>query len=137
MRKEDAVHPLDPRAQRLLSEVRRGVDDHAAISVLYINRGPQPLVARIVGTAHRAMAADGRNPYASARTEHRDAQGINSHLLASLLFGRSLRGFLVVLLHGLDATKTQLRKSVVRKPRFSRRQIPARLLLKHGSQATM
>src|SRR5207253_8531727 len=112
---------LDLCPQDLLPEVRRSVDDHAAISVLDINRGPQPLVARIVGTAHRAMATNGGNPDASAGTQHRNAQGFNSHLLASLLFGRSLggvrwwslRGLLVVLLHSLDETKTQFGKSIV------------------------
>src|SRR5260370_34822392 len=89
------------------------------------------------------MTADGRNSSAGAITEHRNAQGFNRHLLASLLFGRRLGGirswsfhrcFLFMLLHRLDEAKTQLCKSVVKQALFFLRAIAASLLLQHRQQ---
>ena len=48
-------------AQRLGAEVGRGVDQDVASAVADEDGRPQPVVARIVGAAHLAMAADSRH----------------------------------------------------------------------------
>ena len=62
------------RAQRLGAEIRRGVDQDVAAVVADQDRGPQAVVARIVGRADAAMAADRRHADAGARAEHRDLE---------------------------------------------------------------
>src|SRR3984885_15365912 len=80
VREQNRVHARDPRAQGLIAKVWRGVDQHAVITILDVNRRPKALVPRILRMAYGAAAADHRHPDAGARSEHRNANGLRGHL---------------------------------------------------------
>jgi hypothetical protein len=86
MREQNSIHPFDPRAQCLLTQIGGGVYQDAMTPILHQDRGPEPVIARVVGRAHRAVASDGRDADASARTEHRDAKRLLGHLRVGLSF---------------------------------------------------
>jgi hypothetical protein len=57
----------------LCAEIRGGIDQEALVAILDVNRRPQPLVARIVRAAHRAVAPDHRDSVTGAGAQECDA----------------------------------------------------------------
>src|ERR1700680_4679359 len=131
MSEQYGVHARNLGSERLLAKVRCGVNQDAVVSIVNVDGRAQPIVARVIRTAHRAMTADRGYPDASAGTEHRDFQRVRRHLCASLSFGARARGLLLMLLHGLHETKPQLGQCIFDQPLFFDAEIAAALLLPH------
>jgi hypothetical protein len=61
VREENRVHARQTEAQRLPAKVGGGVDEYRQIRQLDIDGWPHAVVARVVGRAHTAGAADHRH----------------------------------------------------------------------------
>ena len=115
---DHGVQAVDAGAQSLRAEIGRGVDQHVAALVAHQDGGPQPVVARIGGSADGAMAADGGHAHAGARTQHGDFDGGRRH---SGFLGRRFGHFV----RDLDETEPQLGKGILQQPLlFERRDCP-------------
>ena len=106
VREQDGVEPVDLGAQRLRTEVRRGVDQDVPSAVADQDGWPQAVVARIVGAADIAVASDGRHTHTGAGAEHCNAQRVagKRHLLFLAFF------------HGLDVSESELGEGIFQQP---------------------
>ena len=74
VRVEHRIHAAEFFAQRLRAEVRRRIDEELDLRRADERRGAQPLVARILRTAHRAIARDHRHALRGARAKEGDLE---------------------------------------------------------------
>src|ERR1700686_4771168 len=87
VREQDRVQAIDLGSQGLRAEVRRGVDQDVPAAVADQDRRPQAVIARIVGAADLAVAADRGHTHAGAGPQNCDAQpiAVKRHYLVFLL----------------------------------------------------
>src|SRR5882724_1431298 len=70
VRVKNRVKPFDVLANRLLPEIRRGVDEHCVPVVLHQNRRTRAPVMRIIRRAYPAVAPDGGNAHRRSAAQH-------------------------------------------------------------------
>jgi hypothetical protein len=75
VRVDDRIEPLDARLQALVAQIGRGIDQHLRRPLLQEDRAALAPVARLVGAADRAVAADHRHAGGRAAAEHGHAHG--------------------------------------------------------------
>src|SRR5579864_4904669 len=74
------VKPLDLFSNRLLAEIRRGVNQHRVAVVFHQHRRAQSPVMRIVRRAYAAVAPNGRNAHGRSAAQHGESR---LHFLSS------------------------------------------------------
>src|SRR6267154_2632414 len=80
VRIKDGVKPFDVLAKRLLTEIRRSIDEDRVAVELYQNRRTGAPVMRIVGRAYAAVAPNGGNAHRRSAAQHRESR---LHFLSS------------------------------------------------------
>src|SRR6267154_6868239 len=74
VRIKDGVKPFDVLAKRLLTEIRRSIDEDRVAVELYQNRRTGAPVMRIVGRAYAAVAPNGGNAHRRSAAQHRESR---------------------------------------------------------------
>src|SRR5712692_4027417 len=79
VRQQNGVEAFKSNAERLLAEVRRGIDHHVVAASGDQQGRTQSLIVRITGLAHAARAAERWNTHGGAGAENRDFQRSGRH----------------------------------------------------------